>query len=428
MFSACGRKGKTMKNRKKTGKTILLILLGVLLAAGAVAAAVLPVTYTVDRSLIVKDPEYNVFAERRDGYTTLVKKDADGNALDGDFKVIGFTDTHLDHNKEKGDVTIEYVIRNIVREKPDLVVFVGDNITSSFNGRRARQFCRIMEELGVYWTCVLGNHEGDNAWSISRERMVSLFASYPHCLIEADVKHTSDGEAVWGYGNHVVNLANAEGNITRSLIFLDGGDEMSGEELEKNAAEIEAGGGRDDDYVKESQIAWYRETVSTIGRLYAEGRTVPSTVFVHIPLPEYKTAYEELTGETEVSPANVPVYNVPNENGDCVLMGQRREGVCCSGHNSGFFDAIREEGSTDLVVCGHDHINDFVLSWRGVVFSYNVPSGYSSYNLYTKKLSDDMIQGYTRYTFRGDGSFGLEQIHNADLYPEAQKEIKKLYD
>ena len=388
----------------------------------------LPVTYRVDRSLIVKNPDYCVSAEKRNGYTTLVKRDAAGNALDADFRVIGFTDTHLDHNREKGNVTLEFVIRNIVNEKPDLVVFVGDNITSSFNERRAKQLCRVMEELGVYWTCVLGNHEGDNRWSISREKMVKLFASFPHCLIEADVKHTADGKEVWGNGNHVINLADAEGNVTRSLFFFDGGKEMTGEEHEKYAAEIEAGTGRRDDYVKESQIAWYRETVSAIAGLSGTGSTVPSAVFVHIPLPEFRTAYEELTGETEVSPANVPAYNVPNENGDYMIMGRRREGVCCSGHNGGLFDAVLDAGSTDLVVCGHDHINDFVLSYRGVILSYNVPSGYSSYNVYTKKLSDKLIKGYTRYTFRSDGSFDLEQLRNADLWPEAQDGIKRLYD
>ena len=63
-----------------------------------------------------------------------------------------------------------------------------------------------------------------------------------------------------------------------------------------------------------------------------------------------------------------------------------------------------------------------------MVFAYNVPSGYSSYNVYTKKISDKLIKGYTRYTFRSDGTFTLEQLRNADLYPDAQEDIKKLYE
>ena len=90
--------------------------------------------------------------------------------------------------------------------------------------------------------------------------------------------------------------------------------------------------------------------------------------------------------------------------------------------------AILGAGSTDLVVCGHDHINDFALRYRGVTLAYNVPSGYSSYNLYTKGISDRLLQGYTRYTFRADGGFDLEQLCNADLWPEEQAGILKMYD
>ena len=247
---------------------------------------------------------------------------------------------------------------------------------------------------------------------------------------EADVKYTADGEEVWGNGNHVINLADSQGTVTRSLFFLDSGDEMSDEDLREYSSEIEEGNGNSDDYIKESQIRWYMENLAAIERINSEkgGSPVKSSVFVHIARPEYRTAYEELTGETEASQTDMPAYRVVNEKGDFILMGQRRENVCCSGHNSGMFDAILDAGSTDLVVCGHDHINDFVLSYRGVVLAYNVPSGYSSYNLYTKKISNRLLQGYSRYTFREDGSFDIEQFHNADLYPEAQDGILKLYD
>lgn len=411
--------------KKRRWILIVVACLAVVLIATAIVLRVMSVTYTIDESLIKKNPDYNVYVENRNGYKTLVKKDSAGNILDADFKVIGFTDTHLDAKKEKGDVTMEYIIRNIVNEKPDLVVFVGDNITSGLNKPRVKQLCKTLEKLGVYWTCVLGNHEGDNIWSVSRKRMVKIFESYPHCLIESGTKKTLSGEKVWGNGNHVINLADSTGNITRSLFFIDGGGYMTEEDMIKYDAEFDDKDHNEYDYVKESQIKWYEETVADIAD--KNGKEVKSAIFDHIALPEYKTAYDELAGETEVT-QNVPEYNKKNENGDCIIMGQRREIICNSGHNSGFFDAILRTGTTDLFICGHDHVNDFVLSWKGVVLSYNVPSGYSSYNLYTKQLSDKLIRGYTRYTFKTDGSFVIEQVHNADLYPEAQDEIKKLYD
>ena len=76
--------------------------------------------------------------------------------------------------------------------------------------------------------------------------------------------------------------------------------------------------------MKESQIRWVRENVTAIRELNDSGNAEPvrSAVFVHIPLPEFRIAYEDLTGEHEVSPGNIPLYNVPNENGDMILTGQ----------------------------------------------------------------------------------------------------------
>lgn len=414
-----------MKNKKKrVGLIVALSLLGALLIAGVCVMIFLPVTYTIDEALIKTNPDYNVFVTEKGGYTSLIKKDASGQAVDSEFKIIGFTDMHLDTKKEKGDVTMEYLIRNIVREKPDLVVFVGDNITSAINRRRARQLAQTMEELGVYWDFVLGNHEGDNMWSISRKQMVKLFSKYPHCLADASVKKTADGTEVWGNGNNVINILDSNENIVRSLYFIDGGSDMSEEDMIKYDAEFEDKDHNDYDYVKDSQIEWYRETVADIEKL--NGGPVRSTIFDHIALPEYRTVYEEVTGENEIT-QNVPDYNVPDAEGNYIIDGQRREVICYSGHNSGFFDAILAAGSTDTFVCGHDHINDFIASYKGIILAYNEPSGYSSYNLVSKGLDDYLMQGYSKYTVMPDGTFTIEQMHNSDIYPDEQEAINAMF-
>lgn len=413
-----------MKSKKRIILTVILAFFSILIIAGVCVAIFLPVTYKIDQSLIKADPDYNVYVTEKDGYTSIVKKDADGNVIDSDFTIIGFTDVHLDAKEEKGNITMEYIIKNIVNEKPDMVVFVGDNITAGFNRRRAKQLAKTMEKLGVYWDLVLGNHEGDNTWSISRKQMVKLFSKYPHCLMDASEKRTADGEKVWGYGNHVINFLDSNGNIIRSFYFIDGGSDMSEEDMIKYDAEFSDKGHNDYDYVKESQITWYSETVANINAI--NGNPVRSTIFDHIPLTEYKTAYDEITEETEVT-QNIPDYNVPDAYGNYIIEGQRREVICYSGHNSGLFDAMVKGGSTDSFVCGHDHINDFILMYKGIILAYNEPSGYSSYNLVSKKMADNLMQGYTRYTIAKDGAICMTQMHNADIYPEEQEEINALY-
>lgn len=411
--------------KKKKGLIIVCAVLAVLVIGIAIAYFKLSTVYTFDKSLVKANPDYSIEVIDRDGYTTLVKKDASGDVCDDPIKVIAFTDTHLDAKKAKGDVTFSCIIRNIVNEKPDLVVFVGDNITAGFNLERAKQFGKTLEKLGVYWACILGNHEGDNIWSLSRSAMLKKFASYEHCLVDISKKYTSSGEQVWGNGNYVINLQDSKGNIYQSLYFIDGGSEMSEEDMVKYDAEFSDKGHNDYDYVKDSQITWYKETVAAIEKL--NGAPVNSTVFDHIPLPEFRIAYEEVTGETEAT-TNVPnCYGVKNENGTELILGQRRETICYSGHNSGFFDAILETGSTKLFVSGHDHINDFVVNYKGITLAYNVPSGYSSYNVVSKGIADKMIKGYSRYTFSTDGSFEIVPMRNADLYPDEQDEILALY-
>ena len=396
---------KDKSKKKRTVRTILISFFSLLLIGVICIIAFLEITYKVDNTLISKNENYNVVLVQSD-YTTLAKADDDGNYLDDDFKIISFTDFHLDVNRKAGNVTIEMLIRNIVSEKPDLVVFVGDNITSVFNTRRTKQLAQIMEELGVYWTCVVGNHEGDNILSISKQKMVDIFASYPHCLIENDIKTTSGGETVSGVGNHVINLLDADADIRQSLYFLDCGEEMSGQDRIKYADEIIDTKINKYDYIKESQIEWYKETVLAIDTL--AGKTVRSVIFDHVPLTEFGTAYDDLDAQ--------------------ILFGTRLETVCCSGHNSGLFDAMIELGSTQAVISGHDHVNDYAVIYKGVILAYNQASGYSSYNVITEDLSNKLIQGFSVYTIDKDGGFLMDSYKNADLYPNEQAEVLKLYD
>ena len=400
---------KSKKIKGKGRKVLLSSICGTLAITMGALLIFLPVTYKIDRSLVIQNKEYNIV--KVDGeYTSLAKTDASGNYLDDDFKVVAFTDMHLDTSKDKGNVTIEMFIRNISSQKPDLVVLVGDNVTSALNTRRVKQLAKLMEELGVYWTLVLGNHEGDNAFSISRQKMIDIFASYPHCLVERDIKTTKSGETLWGAGNHVINLLGSKGEIRQSLYFFDSGNEMTKEDIEKYKEEIEYTNKKKNDYIKESQIQWYKETVSTINEIAK--KTVKSVIFSHIPLMEFNTAYEKaMEGDAEAE----------------LLYGNKLESVCSSGHNNGFFNLIDDLGSTQAFISGHDHVNDFAVKYKGIILAYNQSSGYGSYNVVTKKKSDTLMQGYTVYIINKDGELTIQPYRNADLYPERQEDILQLY-
>ena len=78
------------------------------------------------------------------------------------------------------------------------------------------------------------------------------------------------------------------------------------------------------------------------------GTPVESTLFIHIPLPEYNMAakiYE---------PINDGFTKDGNGN-----FGMLREPICSPYYNSGMFEKIVELNSTKNVICGHEHKNNF---------------------------------------------------------------------
>jgi len=402
--------------KKKTGIVIASIVSVIAITTGCLVVF-LPVTYNYDKSLIKQNPDYSVVKLDNQKYTTL------SNGKE-DFKIIGFTDTHFDTYAKKSKISLEMIIRNVVNEKPDLVVFDGDIITSSFNKRRAKQFTNVMDKLGVYWAPVLGNHEGDNFMSVSRTKLLEIYSHSKYCLVETNTKTLKDGTKVDGDGNYVINILNKDNKISQSLYFIDSGAYMSQSDLSKYKDEIIDTKGDNYDYIKEWQIKWYKETVNDIKNI--NGETNKSLMFVHIPLPEFKTSYELITGESEVT-NNTPTYNVEDGYGDVIYSGARRETICFSGHNSGMFNTIKELGSTQAVISGHDHLNNFVLKYEGVKLGYCQSSGYSAYNVVSRGLDNTFLKGYSIFNISSNGELSWENNRNADKWPELQEEILKLY-
>ena len=147
----------------------------------------------------------------------LVKLNEDGTVDDSPWKVLQFTDMHLMQDHDRNVVTMENFIAALNREKPDFVAITGDVITRPRGRARAIQLADVFEKMGIYWCYCLGNHEGDSApFTLSREENVRIWARYEHCLLEDDVKKTSDGTEVWGLGNTVVNLLGADYKVVQS--------------------------------------------------------------------------------------------------------------------------------------------------------------------------------------------------------------------
>lgn len=297
----------------------------------------------------------------------------------GKFKVLMFTDVHLNGKNEEDNLAASYIIKNITEIKPDLVIFGGDTISSGFNKKRTREFAEMMEKTGVYWTAVLGNHESEGIFTFSRKEFVETFISYEHCLLK------NEEAGVDGYGNCSINIFNKDGSLKEVFFLLDSGNYMTKELKEKYDVDTK---GQVYDGVKESQVQWYKKQHDEIEERYGSFKSI---AIMHIPPYQLREIDEK-----------------------DFLYGEKNEGSCPSGFDSGIFDAFKEKGSTQAVYFGHDHINTFGINYDGILLSYIQPSGYSSYTMESSldAPESEWLQGCTLLTLNNDGTYEAEVIFN----------------
>ena len=91
--------------------------------------------------------------------TYIAKLNPDGTYDKSDFRIFCTTDLHLDKDYGLNDKTLQHFVNQIADLKPDLVVLTGDVILSKYQQIDAIRFAQMMDEIGVYWTYVFGNHE-----------------------------------------------------------------------------------------------------------------------------------------------------------------------------------------------------------------------------------------------------------------------------
>lgn len=401
-----------MKKRK------FLKVISVILAVIAVISAVTAVANTVIVNSNVKRAK-SFTSEISSELTFENPDDGVWNIFsDNGLKVLQLTDIHIgggwmSMNKDK--MALNAVAAIINAEKPDFVIVTGDIAypvpfqAGTFNNKSgARIFAELMENLGVYWTATYGNHDTEAYSYFDREDITDFYEKYPHCLMR-------DGaDNVDGYGNQVFNIVNSDGVITRSLYTIDSHSYVDGDYF---------GIFWKYDNVHENQIKWYKNTVEAnrnhnMMKLYSSSLATPvyddintlnpsSSVFLHIPLPEYKDAWYEYADNGYADTENVKLnYGTAGESGEVVFPGI---------YEDNFFETMQELGSTDSVFCGHDHLNNFSLDYKGIDLNYSYSIDYLAY-LNISTLGSQRGCTVINIDENGGIEYGLENYYQ-DKYP-----------
>lgn len=365
-----------MKERKNTkkAKKIMAIILCVIIVFAAVTTSITAIGFKSNKNKATSFPEVGSdldFENVSDGVWNIYSDDG--------IKIVQLTDVHIGGgwmSIKKDSMALNAVAAMLSAEKPDLVIVTGDVSypvpfqAGTFNNKTAAKlFASLMETLGIYWTMGFGNHDTEAYSYYSREELTEFYSSgdYPHCLLQAGP------EEVDGSGNQVFRIVNSEGIITRALMVLDSHSYVDGDIF---------GIQWKYDNIHENQIEWYSDTVKSLsaentetaktnGTEYDSSVAVPTSVFMHIPMTEYKDAWNEYVENGRQDTENVKYkYGTVGESGSAIY---------CGIHEDNFFETMQELSSTDTVFCGHDHLNNFSLNYKGINLIYGMSIDYLAY-------------------------------------------------
>lgn len=152
---------------------------------------------------------------------------------DETFKIVQFTDLHWKDGRPE-DLRTRQLMKTVIEtEQPNLVVFTGDVIYTGpvDPGKKAceypeqafREAVSVVEECGIPWAFVYGNHDTENR--ITPAGLMDVIQEHHHTVTEP-----GPGE-IAGLGNYTLEIAGVDGTPAAVLYFLDSGSYSSFPEI-----------------------------------------------------------------------------------------------------------------------------------------------------------------------------------------------------
>ena len=261
------------------------------------------------------------------------------------FKILQMSDVHLG-NKDDLDKHFNFMKKTINDANADLIIVTGDVFTFADKSTAKKTF-DFFDSFGTPWTMTWGNHDEQAYFSI--DWLTNQLNKYGKNCIFKDLQD----DDVYGNANFVINLTEDGTEATavkQQLIIMD-----------SNRYSYAKFKGYD--AIHKDQIEWYERIVNDTKT--ANGNvTVPSLAFFHIPLPEFETAYN-LCKDGDTADAKRIFTDDSNK-------WVSNEAVACPKDNTGMFDKMLELGSTKGIFVGHDHVNTYCTSYKGIALCYGI--------------------------------------------------------
>ena len=397
----------TEGNNFSTAKRVWLSLLAalIILSIGfSICIAAGAIGYRVNTDIALAYPKIEYASQ------LIPEIDTDGSyyfTSDSSFKILQITDVHIGGGfmtLQKDGWAINAVATMISVEKPDLVILTGDIAypvgiqTGSFNNlNQLKMVAQMMEKLGVYWTMIFGNHDAEEVSTHTKQDLCDYLTGndFKYCLFQEGPTDID------GKGNHCIKVKNNLGLVTHTLYMLD------------SHSYREEGGY---DNVKQNQVDWYGDKVDqiieengllldTLDPIILPSDISPFTnpnslLFLHIPLREYEIAWEIYSSSGNTSDVNY-IYGG--------MKGPMKPVNCGEGEDD-LFETALSLGSTTGIFCGHDHLNNFQISYKGIRLTYGMSIDYTAFTGIHRQGSQ---RGCTIIRCQNNGTWASE---NSNFY------------
>lgn len=278
---------------------------------------------------------------------------------DGKFKIMQFADCQ--DSIMPRQAMIKLMEKALDAEKPDLVVYTGDNITGGGNPGQILTSLAIKAVLapvvarGIPFAVVFGNHDAESG--VSKEDQLKMYQKYDNCL-------AIDPEpGLYGCATYNLPIKSADGTKDAFNLWL-----MDSNEYDR------VNGGYD--WVHRDQLDWYKAKSAELAG--ANGGLVPSLMFQHIPVPEIYEVLKEVPADTQGAKTRFG-KTWSFELNPAMAEGILGEWPCPPDTNGGQFQAVAERGDVIGIVTGHDHVNDFIGTYNSVDFIQSPGIGFQTY-------------------------------------------------
>jgi len=286
----------------------------------------------------------------------------------GKFKLMQITD--IQDTQFTSRDTIDFISAALEKEKPDLVVFTGDQVKSyGFSmilGSKSENIKKTIQNIlaplevrNIPFTYVYGNHDVPKK-TCDYDFQTDIYESSPCCVNKESFARFNRTDSM------CIPIYSEDG--TKPLFALY---------LIDNCGKLPGHGNG----VTAEQIDWMDETSAALAEKN-NGEKVPSLAFQHIPVYEMYEMLNEVSKNTEGAiegnhrkPGHY--YKITDEmkaRGE--FMG---ESIACPGTPSEQFERWVKMGNIVGAFFGHDHNNCFTGDVRGINLGYTPGAGFNVY-------------------------------------------------